>query len=262
MKIRIWATFVLTLAAATGGILYFHHLKMQENRELARVAPPPAEPAQPRPQPDYPVPPPPADAPPLPALNDSDSRVLAAVMALFGQQRLLPLLLPQELVRHFVVTVDSLDGEAVQLRDRPLRNVPGLPLVGRSEAGLWWSPDNVRRYQPYVALLQAAEPARMVDVYFRHYPLCQAAYQQLGYRGRSFNTRLVGIIDHLLATPVVEGPIELVRPKVLYEFADPNLEALSWGQKTLLRMGPDYAAIVMAKLRAIRAEIIRRGQQQ
>lgn len=260
MKIRIWATFLLILVGATATLVYYSQSKMQ--------APEPAQPQvaslpEPvsQPSPDYPVPAADANAKPLPVLNDSDSSVLASLMALFGPSQLAPLLVPKELIRHFVVTVDSLDDMPVPLRDRPLRSVPGLPLAVRSENGLLWSADNAGRYRPYMALLQSVDAVRLVDVYFRLYPLCQDAYQQLGYRGRSFNTRLVSIIDHLLDTPAVEGPLELVRPKVLYEFADPNLEALSWGQKILLRMGPDNAAIVRVKLRALRAEIIRRGQQ-
>ena len=57
---------------------------------------------------------------------------------------------------------------------------------------------------------------------------------------------------HLLATPEVQGPIELTQPRVFYEFADPELEALSSGQKTLIRMGPENAAVVKAKLREVR----------
>jgi hypothetical protein len=44
-----------------------------------------------------------------------------------------------------------------------------------------------------------------------------------------FNDRLIEIMDHLLAAPEIEGPIELVQPKVLYRFADPELEKRSWG---------------------------------
>jgi hypothetical protein len=50
-----------------------------------------------------------------------------------------------------------------------------------------------------------------------------------------------------------------VQPKVLYEFADPALEALPSGQKILLRMGPENAARVKAKLREIRALVAKEG---
>jgi hypothetical protein len=38
----------------------------------------------------------------------------------------------------------------------------------------------------------------------------------------------------------------------MYQYADPKLEALSAGQKTLLRMGSDNVATVKAKLHELR----------
>lgn len=69
-----------------------------------------------------------------------------------------------------------------------------------------------------------------------HYPLFQQAYQDLGNPDGHFNDRLIEVIDHLLATPVADGPSCWARPKVMYEFADPRLQALSVGQKALLRL--------------------------
>ncbi|HET7131776.1 MAG TPA: DUF3014 domain-containing protein, partial [Gammaproteobacteria bacterium] len=63
------------------------------------------------------------------------------------------------------------------------------------------------------------------------------------------------VVDHLLATPDVTEPVRLVQPSVYYKYADPKLEALSAGQKLLIRMGPDNAAAVKAKLREIQAEL-------
>jgi hypothetical protein len=87
-------------------------------------------------------------------------------------------------------------------------------------------------------------------------PLFQQAYEDLGYPSRSFNTRLVNVIDHLLETPTVLDPIRLVQPRVVYQYADPQLEALSPGQKWLIRMGPANGLVVKAKLREIRAELL------
>jgi hypothetical protein len=46
-----------------------------------------------------------------------------------------------------------------------------------------------------------------------------------------------------------------VQPTVYYKFADPNLEALSAGQKLLIRMGPENAGAIKSKLREIQAEL-------
>jgi hypothetical protein len=43
---------------------------------------------------------------------------------------------------------------------------------------------------------------------------------------------------------------------VLYQFADPELERRSAGQKVMMRMGADNARRVKAKLREIRRELV------
>jgi hypothetical protein len=65
----------------------------------------------------------------------------------------------------------------------------------------------------------------------------------------------VQVIDSLSNAPEPVGPIALVRPNVMYTFADPALESRPAGQKLLIRMGPDNAAAVKAKLAELRAAI-------
>ena len=78
----------------------------------------------------------------------------------------------------------------------------------------------------------------------------------LGYPSGYFNDRLVAVIDHLLDTPEVKGPIKLVVPHVLYEFADPALQERSAGQRAMLRIGPENAARLKAKMREVRAALV------
>ena len=87
-----------------------------------------------------------------------------------------------------------------------------------------------------------------------YYPLFQQAYRELGYPDGYFNgIRLIVVIDHLLETPDVIEPVALTQPNVMYEYADPELESRSAGQKIMMRMGSENAARVRAKLREIRA---------
>jgi hypothetical protein len=96
-------------------------------------------------------------------------------------------------------------------------------------------------------------------MYSSFYPLFQAAYVELGYPKGYFNDRLVAVIDHLLAAPTVDGPLRLTQPHIVYKFADPQLESASAGHKIMLRMGSQNALVVKAKLREIRAELVRGG---
>ena len=111
------------------------------------------------------------------------------------------------------------------------------------------------RYDALVAQIYYADIDAVYDTYERFYPLFQKAYERLGYPDAYFNDRLIEVIDHLLATPEPEGPIVLARPNVLYEFADPDLEALSSGQKLMLRMGPNNAATLKRLLEKFRSRL-------
>ena len=54
---------------------------------------------------------------------------------------------------------------------------------------------------------------------------------------------------------ILQEPLRLVRPHVLYEFENPEFEALSSGQKFLLRMGTENAARTKKALAALRDRI-------
>ena len=96
------------------------------------------------------------------------------------------------------------------------------------------------------------DSALLVETYRTHYPLFQQAYLQMGYADGEFNQRLAAVIDELLATPEVSDPVNLMKPEAFFLFTDPDLEALSAGQKILLRMGSANAARVKSKLSEIR----------
>jgi hypothetical protein len=107
-----------------------------------------------------------------------------------------------------------------------------------------------------IAMVERIDMLEIASFYRRYYPLFQDAYDRLGNpRARYFNDRLIDVIDHLLATPVPDEPLALARPKVLYVYADPELEALSSGQKAMLRIGRENAARVKAQLREFRSAI-------
>jgi hypothetical protein len=196
----------------------------------------------------------------LPPLDASDAPLHASLATLAGAQGLDALLRPDMLVRHVVVTVDNLPRKRVAVELRPVRPVPGHFGVTGDEQASTLDPANYARYTPYVKLVQQIDLQQFATLYFHFYPLFQQAYQNLGYPNGYFNDRLVAAIDDLLGAPDLQGPIPLVRPNVMYLYADPKLEDLSAGQKVLLRMGPDNAAIVKAKLRELRALVTVRAQ--
>ncbi len=227
-----------------------------------RQTPPPQPVAQreappaPEPQIRHPIPRTDAqEAKPLPPLADSDDALQDAAAGLIDQESFARFFNMNSIVRRFVVTIDELPRKKMAQRYNVAKPVAGqFRITGKGES-LAINPANYRRYTPYVQLAERIDTKKLVALYVYFYPLFQEEYKNLGYPKRYFNDRLVETIDDLLAAPEIKTSLRLTQPKVLYEFADPNLEALSAGQKIMMRMGSENAAKVKAKLKEIRAEI-------
>jgi hypothetical protein len=247
---------IAIVAAGLGGWLYWrsHHAPMP-------TVPVGAQPEAAAPEPaariEHPVPAAPGEAAnkTLPELNDSDKAVIDALGEASSGVGVAQYLVPESVIRHLVVTVDNLPRQKIAVDKRPVTPAPGAFIADGDELHATLDRRNFRRYEPMMDVIRKADMQRFAAVYLRFYPLFQQTYQDLGYPTGYFNDRLVKAIDLLLATPQITGPVELVRPNVMYVFADPKLEALPAGQKLLIRMGPDNATAVKAKLMELRAII-------
>jgi hypothetical protein len=254
-NLKYIAAGVAVVGLTIGGILYFS----QRHEPPPAAEPVTAVPAQPvtpaEPAIKHPVPP--ADGnDALPALDDSTVPMHNALADLFGAESVERFIVSDDLIRHIVVSVDNLSEEKVAERLRPIKRPIGEFVVSGTEDALVLDPANYARYQPMVQLFRSTDTQRLVDTYVRYYPLFQESYENLGHPPQYFNDRVIEVIDQLLATPDVAGPIALAQPNVQYEFADPELEALAAGQKVLLRMGSENATAVKAKLRELRSALV------
>ena len=189
----------------------------------------------------------------LPDITDIDAYFRLELVDVFGTG-LDALLADDAMIDRIVATVDNLPRRHVAESIRPVGRLSSS-FEARGDAVLTIDPENYARYRILVDWFTMSDPDTVVDVYRRYYPLLQKSYESLGYPQGYFNDRLVAVIDHLLETPIPEEPPELVRPHVLFEYADPALEALSSGQKLLLRMGPENAMRTKQSLEALRARI-------
>lgn len=193
---------------------------------------------------------------PLPKLEESDGRLRELLGQLLPGKRLQNFFFLDHFVRRLVLLIDSLPRNALPTSRLPNRPVAGKFLVTGSDDTLVVDPANAKRYTPWVNLAEAADPKAVVAVYVYLYPLFQQAYQDLGYPHGYFNDRLIEAIDNLLVTPEPKGPLHLVRPKILYLYADVDFESRSAGQKILLRIGPKNAERIKALLRVYRKELV------
>lgn len=277
----LWLILLLLIVAAGGGY-YIYFLEQEESPDLAvpppipvKVERPEAEP-QPQTVTEEEVAPPPAlveeevveEAEPLPELAESDEEALTVAAQVLGEDPARTYLVTEGLISKLVATIDALTRDELPGNIIPVRGPGGEmqvtsdgvsdqinPDTGLPEPYYVFDPINFQRYTPQVEVLEAIDGATLVQNYRHYYPLLQQSYRELGYTEGEFNVRLLEVIDELLATPEPGQPVRLIKPEAFYEFADPELEALSAGQKLMVRIGPSNAARVKTKLAEIREAI-------
>lgn len=202
----------------------------------------------------------------LPPLAESDVMVTELLSEVLGAGQVSSLLQTESFARRVVATVDSLTQAHAPVRVWPVHPTPQRFLVDGEGAELVAAKANAARYAAMLVFAESVPMDNAVALYARLYPLFQQAYEELGYPNRYFNDRLVAVLDHLIKAPEPQGPLQLKltkvqtelpdpRPWLRYEFADPALEALSSGQKIMVRMGPANEARAKAVLRELRRRV-------
>lgn len=251
----LWWGIPVVVAAGLIAALYYGR-KHKEEAPVTQVSQAPVATATEQPPANHPIDTQPANAAALPALAESDPAFRESLSGIFGHS-LDQFLVPKDMVRHIVATIDNLPRKKVAVQMWPLVPTGGAPAVDTQGDTVTLSQSNSARYAPIMAVVRNTDTRQLAAVYKHFYPLFQQAYADLGYPEGYFNNRLVEVIDHLLETPEVKGPIALTQPGVFYQFADPSLEERSAGQKLLIRMGSENMAELKLKLRELRREITR-----
>jgi hypothetical protein len=264
------STLLVLLILLLGGLGAWYWSMQQEKQAGGEVQSRPLIEAPPAVQPDpvvshpveaielpveEPEPLPEPEPEPLPALADSDAEMTEALTGVAGAGPVQTFLVPEGIISRMVATVDSLDSRQLAPVVLPLKPPTGDYAVITEGDRITSSVGNDARYDNYVTLAASMDTEMLMSVYVKYYPLFQQAFAELQGPDQYFNDRLVEIIDHLLATPVIEGPLELVKPEAVYLYSDPQLETLSAGQKLLLRIGGDHSTAIRMKLRDIRAAV-------
>ena len=258
------AIIILLFLLACLAVVFFWPGKSSEPPSIAELGIPPAAPQEAEPEIRYPLPEAQSVSagtdekviPPLPELGQGDAFSKDLLTELFGDPARKQLLAPQQFIRRLVLIIDALPRKNLPRQHLPVRAPEGRFETAGEEGAEVIASANFRRYAPYVQLAEAATSDRLAKAYLRVYPLLEEAYREMGHPKGYFHDRMIGVLDHLLATPEPKGPIPLVKHVTQYRYADPQLEALSAGQKILLRMGSDNARRVKAVLEKLRGQLI------
>ncbi|WP_299008530.1 DUF3014 domain-containing protein [uncultured Shewanella sp.] len=198
----------------------------------------------------------------LPPLNDSDQFAYQKAIDIADGMTIQPILNDKNLIRQFVVFVDNLSEGEVARNASPIKGPTEKFTVSDVSNKTYISPDSYHRYDIYADFLSGLNEKQLVSTYKQMMPLFNQALAEIGYDDTQFDDRMLKAIDLMLATPVINTPIEVNSVSVNYKFADPKLEALAGPQKLLIRMGPDNTRKVKAALRRLETQLKQQNENQ
>ncbi|NKC19173.1 DUF3014 domain-containing protein [Pseudoalteromonas sp. S4498] len=186
----------------------------------------------------------------LPPLSQSDTEIKEAVSNYLSNQAV-KLLADDDVIRRTVVYVDNLSKGKVAENHSPVVK-PQDDFSVIDDDIIITDPNSYERYTPYVAMFDTMSTAQVVRLYAQYKPLFEEAYEEIGYEGDAFNGTLTDAIDELLATPIPDTALPLVKDSVTYKYAYAEWEQLSPAQKQFLRMGPENMKKVKKRLEEIK----------
>ena len=186
----------------------------------------------------------------LPTLTDSDPFVFETLQTLQNGMALVNALAEDQIVRKFVVFVENISRGEFPQTGLPYKGLGQEMPVSEIDDNLFVM-DQVAhsRFDQVVSTFVETDTDSAVIIYQKLLPLFQQAYAEIGFRNVSFDETLRAAINNVLRTTNMEGPYQLVKPSVMYLYADSSVENLAEVHKQLLRIGPDNTSALKAKLR-------------
>lgn len=192
----------------------------------------------------------------LPTLNNSDTFVFEGLRAMQNGASVLRLLAQDQIVRKFVVFVENISRGEFPQTGLPYKALGEEMPVSNIDENFFVMEDSAHaRFDEIVQTFVSLDTDAAITLYRTLSPLFQQAYAEIGFRNVSFDETLRLSINNIVRTTNMEGPYQLVKPSVMYLYADASIENLQEVHKQLLRIGPDNTIILKAKLREFASQL-------
>jgi len=189
------------------------------------------------------------------SLEETDEFIRDNIKNMSSDPRLSEWLMTDHIIRKFVAAVDNI-AHGLSPRKQIGFFEPKTEFLAKEKGEhTIVDEDSYKRYDPVANTFDSINTKETIDLYQRFKPLIQKAYQELGSPDKDFDETLNRAINELLAVPVVEEEIMLIRKLKSFELYDPELEKMSQAQKHLFRMGPQNIKKIQHKLRELQKQL-------
>ncbi|HEY3445823.1 MAG TPA: DUF3014 domain-containing protein [Myxococcales bacterium] len=232
--------WVIVALLAVGGVGFFGYRTWRAQQVQPVAMPTPVAPVE---APKM------AEPPPLPPVAQADGMVRESLGGASSSGLWAKWLQTEDLARRFASAVNNVaDGESPRLSLGFLAPSAPFKVVTDKKGKSHVDPASYQRYDAVADTFASIDTAFAAKAYRTLSPIFEAAYREIGRPSTTLEPRLSAAFGRLLSTPVPEGDVEVVAPKVVWLYVDPQLEGLSAASKHLLRMGPRNQKLVQGKL--------------
>lgn len=201
----------------------------------------------------------------LPTLDESDAWLEEKLPTITWRKELLKLVIDDDMIRRFVVFTDNFSQGTLAYEHSPLikptASFSGREINENGQVVIKWDETSSRRFSLYVDLLRSFDSETLVNWYFELKPLVDEAYQELGYPDENFTDILQDAITKVLDMEIPKERIELIRPSVMYQFKDEEIERLDDAEKLMLRLGKENLLVIKSILLEISEKIARENNE-
>lgn len=192
----------------------------------------------------------------LPELADSDGLIQELARGLSSHPEWTSWMVGEDLARRFVEAVVNVSrGSRPATALEPLAPREPFQVREADDGRTVIDPASHRRYDWVAESFTALDPRGTARLYRGLHPLFEEAHQELGFPEGTFDDAVERAVSNVLAVRIPDGPLEVVDENGAYAFRDPDLENRSPAAKQLLRMGPDNARRIQAKVRELAAAL-------
>ena len=186
----------------------------------------------------------------LPDIDHSDAQLREEILG--GSPQLAEWLITDQLIRKYVVITNDFSQSLRIEKHMHFLNLDQPITVDQDNTGIFIAAKSYQRYDKLATAINAMDVQATLVVYKKFRPLLLQVFGEFSYpdeyKLEDIFTKAAAVV---LAAPVIEEPVALVKHANHYKLADPKLEALNPVHKQMIRMGPDNTRIIKNKLRLL-----------
>lgn len=158
----------------------------------------------------------------------------------------------KDIVKKFIRISNDLSQNQIIYKHRNEFKLTEKIMIKSDAEGLYIDPNSYHRYDALVNAIEHVDVNKCVQLYQKYEHIFNAIYQEFAYpESYKLQDIFLKAAANIIAAPVLDNRLNVVKHSLVYKFSDPKIESLSSLEKQMLRMGPENSRKIQNKFRQL-----------